>query len=441
MMPHRKTIDDVGRLEAFRHALVTVFIVAIPLEVWIPVHLFEAASFSLYYRNVNFFVPLDMLTVAVMVVGAPVVVARVRRRAFSTAEVLLAAFIAWALLAFAVNPSILGASFAVRWMAMLPTVAIVASMSEKSLRWFVAAPFLVSGIAQTALGLWQHPGPGQNLWFNESVSAAQGTYTYASGLALFLLVAATIGVALQPTGRATLPWMVGTGVCAAGVSLTNSRAGLLAMACIAITFAVGWVRNKMWRRAFIVTSVPYLVTTLFVRSGWVAEVSRTTTGTLEARTSGRISMMIESFRIIQSSPVAGVGPGGYASEILARQPDWGVWRQLPVHNIPLLAASELGIVAGLIIATLAVVLAIGAIRASFAAVAVFAPVAVFMLVEQRTHYIPADVALFAVWMGVLLVLRGSSDSTGLPSEAGRDEHSGKQSAWDPDVSLASIEDK
>ncbi len=406
--------DSRSLVDATRNVLLALIVAAMPFAILEPLAVFEERTISTYHRLVVVVMPLDIISIGLALLAIPLIVSALRRRDVTWGTLAMSAFALWGLISLIATPTTLGGSFVIRWFAAIALVVTVASRTRSELRWFVAAPLLASASLQTVVALWQHPGPGANtVFFAGEVAVGRGTFTHQYGLAFFLIVAATIGVATLPRGRTRIWWLAGIGMASAGIAVTMSRTALLALVGIWIVYAWGWFRgNRDYRSALLATSIPFLATATVVSDGWLSRLNHTASGSLEARSTGRIASMREAAAIATGRPLTGVGPGGFVTEIISRHPEWPIWFLLPVHSVPLLAAAELGIVAGVIIVVILVAFGWRSLRTSPAAFAIYVPVAAFILFEQRTHYVPADVALFAIWLGTLDLLARHASDTG-----------------------------
>jgi O-antigen ligase len=281
-------------------------------------------------------------------------------------------------------------------------VAVIGEYSWSEFRLIVATPLLVSGVFQATIGLWQHPGPGDGVAYANQF-ASHGTTFYNAGLALFLVFVITVAVVSMPSGgRARVLWLVGIGVMAAALAGTLSRTGALALVLVWGAYVWGVFRSRRtYSRVLAASVIPFLFTVGLTFSGWFSRFAQSTSGTIGERTSGRTALISQSLSIITDNPIFGVGPGGYIAELARLHPTWPEPALMPVHVVPLLAAAELGILAGAIIVAAMVAFGWRALRTSPAALAVFFSIGVFLLLENRTYWIAPDVALFAVWIATL----------------------------------------
>jgi hypothetical protein len=72
-----------------------------------------------------------------------------------------------------------------------------------------------------------------------------------------------------------------------------------------------------------------------------------------------------------------------------------------VHNVPLLIATESGVVFGIAALVLLLLLGYRAIRTSIAASALMVGLGVWMFLDKFTYGSPNGLVMFAIWLGVL----------------------------------------
>jgi len=385
-----------------RTGLLAAILVLAPIELWTPLSETGLPTVSIYYRWVLTLVPLDPILIAFTILSIPVVLKSLRSRPLPWSVLTMASLIGWALLSLVANPTLLGVTFIARWIGALAIVSVIGALQPRNFRTYVIAPLLASGSIQAVIALWQHPGPGHDLLHGGVVSVSYGTYLHQAGLALLLAVVIATGVATLRVDRTRIPWLIAIGLASAAATGTMSRAGGLALMLIWLIYAWSAIRRpRFYGTALAVSAIPFMVTVTLTYSGWFSRVGQSMTGSINQRSSGRVELVRMAVRLIKDNPLFGVGPGGYLDEVHRLHPTWTGWELLPVHVTPLLAAAELGILGGLIIVAVLILYGFRASQTSPAALAVFAPIAVYLIFEQRTYYIPADVVLFAAWMAIL----------------------------------------
>lgn len=405
MNPDAETDQLLGTsVPTYVSIALSVMLLILPLGTWVPiVPTGQPATISMYHRWVATLIPLDLVWLVFVVLAIPLTVRQIRSPRRQWGLIVMIVFTAWAVFSLIANPTLLGATFVARWIGAMSIVAVVGAYSWSEFRLIVAAPLVVSGVIQAAIGLWQHPGPGADFPYYETQVVSHGTYVHHSGLALILVFGITVAAVSMPSGRkAKVAWLVGIGVMAAALAGTLSRTGAVALILVWGAYVWGVSRSRRTYSSVLAASViPFLFTVGLTFSGWFNRIGQSAAGNARHRTSGRTTMVSEALSIIGDNPILGVGPGGYVAELARRHPTGQGWDLAPVHVVPLFAAAELGILAGAIIAAVIVAFGWRALRTSPAALAVFFSIAVFLLFTSRTHYVPTDVALFAVWIATL----------------------------------------
>lgn len=402
-------------LDAFRKLLLAALILALPLEFQFGEFGPQEGTYAFWYEAVTITLPIDILWVMFAVASLPVIVIVIRDRSYGWGFVFSGIFALLGLTAHLVTPLMLGASHVAHWFGAVAIVAVTARLSWRELRIFVVAPLLATAIVQTGIAFWQHPGPGAHSFYVGTIAVGRGMLWHQFSLALLLLFAVTVAVATSPrSGRLRTAWLVAIGIASAGIAVTMSRTVIVGLVVVGALYVWGiFVDRRTYGPALAAMALPFLGMAGVVSDGWILRAGNSSSGSVNARSSGRLQMTVAALEIIRAHPLVGLGPSGYRAEITRLNPDWPVWAQAPVHNVPLLAAAELGILAGVGYVVGLVAFGWRSLRTSPAAAAVFTSVAVFMMFERRTYHIPMAVAIVALWLAILDILadRRHSDTT------------------------------
>jgi O-antigen ligase len=241
------------------------------------------------------------------------------------------------------------------------------------------------------------------------VVGAQGTMLHPYVLAGFAILAATVGVATLPDeGPHRRMWLIGIGVAAVPLGITFSRSGAVGALIVLGLLTYGAYRNReRYGAALIALGIGALIPALLFSGGWIARVDDSARDGLDQSSSGRITLIQQSFDLIESSPLVGVGPGRYA---VVMEEDPTVLPQV-VHNVPLLIAAESGVAMGLAALALLLLLGYRALRTSITAAVVAAGLGVWMVFDKFTYLSPNGLVMFAIWLGVLDWLWTHREST------------------------------
>jgi O-antigen ligase len=225
------------------------------------------------------------------------------------------------------------------------------------------------------------------------------------GLALVLLVGPA---AWFLTGR-RWRWAAGLGVAAgmALLALTFSRSawlGCLAAAGVLVFHLRTFLRWRLATLAAVMALGPLAVLPS-ISPLVVTRFSGQEVPTEQQSVLDRAWMIQQSLSMIRDRPLLGVGAGGFEISLARRDP--GSFNIEPIHDLPLLVTSELGLPGVLIAAGLAGVLAIGAFRSSRPpAILLSAALAGLGVVSLFDHYLwslaPGRTLLWALmglWAG------------------------------------------
>jgi hypothetical protein len=330
--------------------------------------------------------------------------------------------------AFVAHPSPRGVELALRIAAGAALARVV--IGDRRARAAMAATLLAVGGLQALLAVAQavHGAAFGLRWvefdgplysFADS-HAGRGGLDHPYHLAVYLTVAVGAGWTMLPTAssRARAFWLAGIVACGTGLGVTYSRT--LIVGVVGAGVVLGW--HLLRRRPadglalvvlpFVALGLGIALTAVPLSSGWVARYDTTTTA--GSVSSGRVDFARQALDISSHDPLLGVGPGRYTIELA----ELGHTKPLPVHNLVLLVTAEAGVPAGLLMATLAALLAgrwLRLRRSSAGALvgAAFCLVAPFYLLDAYPMTFPTGLALTALWIAVLESARRSA--TQLPA--------------------------
>lgn len=148
-------------------------------------------------------------------------------------------------------------------------------------------------------------------------------------------------------------WQLAYAVQIAGLWATFSRGAWLALI---LTLIVWWARVRADRRSLhLVVAITLVVCALMSIRWWQPMVGRFAgSSRLEQQSvAERVGGFQDSQSLLSRVWWRGTGWGGYTAAVIAQQPNLPAWQYQPVHNIPMLAWLELGMVGFvLLVATL-----------------------------------------------------------------------------------------
>ena len=405
-----------ARLLVVVASTLTLFIVAFPavLADFGPGPLF-------FYRLLVF--PADVsLAVATIAVAVWATATRVRP---GPGVALLGVLTATLAIALAVHPSGQGL-FTVGRFVGATALAYAVSSFDRNERLLAAGALATGAIIELGLALAQvvHGGPLGLPELGETADplldygavAPRGTMHGQYVLAGLAVVAALVLVRVAFERRWPLLWTGIAGVVAIAVGLTYSRAVALGLALAMVALGLAVRRSPRIAVAAIVCLALGAGTAAVIdHAGWERKAGE------GASANGRDILVDEAFAMIASAPLTGIGPGRSVFELQVRYRELpAVVGYQPVHNLPLLAAVEGGVLSGAVAVALLVVLAWGA-RRDPRALALFAG---FVTVVLTDHYPYTDlqgVVLLAMWVGTLdgLSAREGSVAGRRPAERSR----------------------
>jgi len=350
-----------------------------------------------------------VLLTVVLIRSVPTLVATVRHRREPPLLVLIALSTA-TLVGGMIHPSIGG--LLIVGAAVLGTgmAATVARLTPRDHHRLVVAPLLaVAGFEALIMAVqWLTGRPWVLSWVDPAATIPAidgfprppGTMLHVYHAAILGLVALAVAL-VGRRHRYGLPTLVGIGAATALVGMTNSRSGVLGLvlACGFLLAAVVRRREAGTLRIPAAIVAGFLVSLLIAGSGWVIRAERLA-GDDHATGLGRTELVHVALRTIRREPLLGVGPARFVDDTLARGEN-DPRRPLPVHDVPLLVAAELGIPAALAVTTLLVWTGVVAWRRGLVPMAAFAVVVPFLLFDVNFYDRPVGLLLFGTWLGAL----------------------------------------
>ncbi len=394
---------EVHGLEAFRAALITSLILMIPFNIWFLAFVSQHSPHLSGGIVQNTYVgATDIILIALLLAAIPLL-----RRLDAVSAPCIVGLSVLAVASFIhvlVDPSDQGVAMTVRLTGAVAVAVVVATMSWKTLRVAVVWPIAIMGLIQGAVAIAQtFTGTGkvrldEMAAAGASWTAGRGTFGHEYVLAAFLLLGVSITIAYGfGRGMRTILW-ASVAVAAAAVATTFGRAGALALILIGLVYAFGWwrTRNRTLGVGALSTLGAFTIGVIFTHSGWLPRFS--------SGSSVRASLASRSLDVIAANPVFGVGPGRYG-QALAEIGLTSVDRHI-VHNVPLLATAEFGVVLGAAFAIWLTVVGVRSLRSSIVAFAVFAGILPFLLFDNLHYVIPEGVPILGLWCGAMTFLVG-----------------------------------
>jgi O-antigen ligase len=179
--------------------------------------------------------------------------------------------------------------------------------TRRDVRWVVTA-FVAGAAVAAAYGLLQFPSEAGS----DTLERAVGTLGDANEFAAVLVAALPLALALTVDrgGPAAVRWLAlgVAGVSVAGIALSLSRGGLLALS---VALVAGVVVAGRWRPVALVTAVliALAASTYFAAVAPVAARERVTSS---QGGTGRSDIWRVGWRMVEAHPVLGVGVGNFA---------------------------------------------------------------------------------------------------------------------------------
>ena len=337
---------------------------------------------------------------------------------------------------FLLNPSDRGVAALARWVGALAFGLTVAAVRRDGRRLVLGALALV-GLTHLAVAAAERAAEGTiGLGALGEPSAYEIGGRYASSgltvhpyvLAAWCAVTGAALLALGFRGTTTSRLSRVAGVASfAGIGLTMSRAGAVAGFLGLSTLALAtWraraalksgehdLRSRPGVTTVLAAGTAFYLGVVVDLSGWVSRAGQAT-GSVDALSSGRSTLLRQAWSLLGDNLLTGVGPGRYVLALSARPELVALSDQSPrpVHLTPLLLVVEGGLV--IIPALVLLTIAIGraCLRGGAPAVAVTLAMLPFLALDHLAWSYPQGILLTGLWLGSLdlLALKRGADSS------------------------------
>ena len=382
--------------------------------------------------------PADIGLVALLVVASPMALSSIRARRLGPGAWGWLAVAAALALAFPWNPSGRGVLTVFHLLGAAALAGAVAGLMRSRSRRSLAAVICAVGGLESALSVAQvafgrviglsHPKVSQlvevsfNLFRFGSRLAPYGTFPHPYVLAAFSAVVSMVAatMALDRNEPRPAAWALAGAIGAVPLGLTFSRTALLGLVLAGLCLVWGVVRALDRRRLGAVIAMLAIgagVPAASSLGGWQQRAALTVSTT--DRTEGRTTKAKQALTLLSDNPLTGVGPGRYVFALerryrltVAQQSD-----DQAVHNLPLLAGAEGGVLALLAMTAALVWLGWRALRSGPLALAVYTSFLPFCLLDQLAYESVQGVVICAVWLGLVdaLVMNVSSSCREAPA--------------------------
>jgi hypothetical protein len=381
--------------------------------------------------------PVDLAMAALVVVTAADVLKGIggltglRQGAFDAGSTLWLAMVAVLTIAFVAHPSRRGPIVLMELYSVVAIAHSVTTTTDGDGRRLLRGSVAVLAVVESAWAFAQRVtgGPiGLKLLgessrpfhrFSPTVLATQGSMVHIYVLSGLGLVAASVLAWAALTEEQPLVWQITAGIACMGVGMTYSRAGALGLVLLVGAVMVLAItqrsRQVFWLGAALVigAAVPALIWS----NGWLIRADQTTSATsASALTTARGHLTSQAVTVIKHNPVLGIGPGRYVRALNPfPQPTQSQANGdfQPVHDVPLLATAEGGLVAGAIAVGLLAALAYRAVRSGILAVGIYLAYLPFFVLDHFAYTFPQGLVLTGLWLGTLDALYRERHSTGL----------------------------
>ncbi|MHB8464579.1 MAG: O-antigen ligase family protein [Acidimicrobiales bacterium] len=379
------------------------------------------------YFNGTLLLPADIGLLAVLVLCGPTIVAAIRHRTLGPAAT------GWLVLAGALAAALLWHPSGRGVIVVLQIAGAGALAATFGLTWrtqgrrALAATVCAVGLFETGLAVAQRVAGGR-IGLPAALEAPVGLYRFGNATAPngsfphpYLLAAASlvcvlvaITMALDEAEPSPLRWALLAAVCAVPLGMTCSRGALLGAGLLAACLVLSVHRCRWSNHGLAVLCVVALGVALpaaLTTGGWLARAKSSTASV----GTGRGGLTSHAITMLREHPAVGVGPGRY---VFALEPRFGLspvrdaQADQAVHDLPLLAGAEGGLVALGAAAGALGWTAWRARRTSVATLGVFLAFLPFCLLDQLAYVSAQGVVASGIWLGLvdglILTRRGAS---------------------------------
>jgi hypothetical protein len=359
--------------------------------------------------------PLAVLTIAMI----PVAVRRIRERSFGVVAWLALALTAWMAVAYAFHPSGRGVADVLRLLGVVAMIVAFLELRTRPERGIVLTAIAGVALFETAVSVLQIAtrapvglnalGESTNpLWAFGSTTAPQGTMVHPYVLAGLALVAG-VTLAVAMTRGWNWAFAIATAAAIAPVGFTYGRAAVLGLAIAIVCLATGlFADRRRYLPAVLALCIGVAVPAVIWNKGWVERTQQSVRARNESSlTTDRGWLIHEADGLIVDHPGVGVGPGRYVialQEKFGQEPNKTVGIFKPVHNLPLLAATEGGIPAGLLMTALLIAAGWRGWVAGRTGLALWSVLIPFVLLDHFAYSFPMGLIIFGMWLGAIEVL-------------------------------------
>jgi O-antigen ligase len=246
------------------------------------------------------------------------------------------------------------------------------------------------------------------LWAFGSTTAPQGTMVHPYVLAGMALVFGVILAIALTRGWNPALWLA-TAVAIVPVGYTYGRAAALGLAIALACLGTGlFVDRRRYLPAILALCIGVAVPALVWNDGWVARTQQSVQAkNASSLTTDRGWLIHEADGLIVDQPLVGVGPGRYVPALkdkFGTEPNKKIGVFKPVHDLPLLAAAEGGIPAGLLMTALLVVAGWRGWVAGRRGLALWSVLMPFVLLDHFAYTYPQGLIIAGVWLGAIELL-------------------------------------
>lgn len=374
-------------------------------------------------QNSMVFYPVDIGLALIVGLALPVFARSVRRWTLSRFVALMVLFTCLNAVSATIHGGVAGVQFTLRLAAVSLLLHVVIELRVRVLSGVVLYACVVVGVEQSLLAAAQSATGGPLglvfLGLGDSASVTmptvgglawpRGTLWYPYMLSGFSVLLTTLVLARTISRRRGRAWLfVATSAVAVPIGLTYSRTALLSLMTILVVLLVSKLPWATRAAGAAAVSLGASTSALLTLDGWIARGEETVANTATAGglsadglSTGRITFIREAWHLIQASPVFGVGPGKYM-EALLKADIASPELRYPVHNVPLLAATESGILAGFVLSAFLTVLGAAALRRGAATLVIYGGLMPFLLLDVIPYRTPQGIVMFGLWAGAIL---------------------------------------
>ena len=319
------------------------------------------------------------------------------------------AFATFAVIAFAVNPSLEAFVFTMRIVLGVGVVALILDFDQRDFTGFFLWPLAILITVQSVWATLQvfvlHSGLGR-LWQlsdgTSGLTSAYGTTLHPYFLGFLLTVGVSILLASYNTVAPRWTMGIPAGLGMFGVALTYGRMAAVAVVLIGGTYLVAAIARRSRDYGFkaMIVTIPFTIGVAMTSEPWFARLGKTTgSGSIDRASSGRIELMEIATEMIRARPWFGYGMRQWVTGLADVRDTWTT--SYAVHNIPLLVGAEMGIAAMISVVVWYGVLFWRAIRTSAGAIAIFLSAIPVLMLDKMTLDATSMMIVAVLWIAAL----------------------------------------